>query len=74
VEYTPFPGNYALQVYNSAGEHVKTLDSQYLNASIRQSYSWDGTNKYGNPCASGLYLFCLTEPFGKKIKRILLVR
>jgi hypothetical protein len=35
---------------------------------------WNGTNKYGNPCASGVYIFSLREPFDHKIKRILLIR
>jgi hypothetical protein len=74
VQYPSAPGEYNLSIYNSAGELVKNLDSQYLHASITQSYLWNGTNKYGNPCASGVYIFSLREPFDHKIKRILLIR
>jgi hypothetical protein len=74
VAYALFPGNYSLMVYNSAGEHVKTLDSQNLGNSIVKSYFWDGTNKYNARCASGVYIFYLVEPFGVKLKRILLIR
>ncbi len=74
VEYTQYPGSYDLRIYNSAGEHIKTLASEELEAPISQSYQWDGTNKYGDPCASGVYLIDLVEPFGTKIKRVLLVR
>jgi flagellar hook assembly protein FlgD len=69
-----YPGPYHLTLYNSAGEHIRTLDDSYLTASIRRSYSWDGKNKYGDPCASGIYIFQLTEPFGVKRKRIAVVR
>jgi hypothetical protein len=61
-------------VYNTAGEHIKTIDSQHLNAPVSQFYTWDGTNKYGNACASGVYVLYLIEPFDRKLKRILLVR
>jgi hypothetical protein len=74
VAYSLFPGNYSLMVYNSAGEHIKTLDSQNLGNPIDRPYFWDGTNKYGDKCASGVYILYLVEPFGVKIKRILLIR
>jgi hypothetical protein len=74
VQYPLASGEYNLCIYNSAGEHIKTLDSRSLQAPISQSYAWDGTNKYGAPCASGMYIFYLTEPFDRKMKRILLIR
>ncbi len=69
-----YPGPFSLNIYNSAGEHIKTLDSQYLEAPFSQSYQWDGTNKYGNPCASGVYLIYLSDPHSSKLKRIILVK
>jgi flagellar hook assembly protein FlgD len=74
VNYTSYPGEYGLRIYNSAGEHIKTLDDQQLTAPVSQWYSWDGKNKYGNPCASGVYIFYLVEPYSVKTKKILLVR
>jgi hypothetical protein len=74
VGYSQFPGGYSLRIYNSAGEHIRTLDSQSLSTPIRQTYVWDGINKYGDKCASGVYLIALEEPFGRKLKRVLLVR
>jgi hypothetical protein len=73
VEYTQYPGNYSLRVYNSAGELIKILDSRYLNSPVYQWYSWDGTNKFGNKCASGVYIFYLIEPFDRKLKRVILI-
>ncbi len=74
VAYSSFPGEYDLWIYNSAGEQIKTLDHQELSGPLNQSYTWDGTNKYGDKCASGVYIFYLVEPFSQKMKRIALIR
>ena len=74
VAYSKYPGDYNLRIYNSVGEHIKTLDTQHLIAPVRNSYHWDGTNKNGDPCASGVYVLYLIEPFDRKIKRLLLIR
>jgi flagellar hook assembly protein FlgD len=73
VEYTKFPGDYSMRIYNSAGEHIKTLSSKTLNEPVSESYVWDGKNKYGDTCASGVYILYLIEPFDRKIKRVLMV-
>ncbi len=74
VGYSKFPGDYSLKIYNSAGEHIRTLDSQHLTNVLDQSYSWDGKNKYGADCASGIYILYLQEPFSTKMKRLLILR
>ncbi len=74
VGYSAYPGEYDLWIYNSAGEHIKTLDHQEMSGPLTQSYHWDGTNKYGDKCASGVYIFYLVEPFSQKMKRIALIR
>ncbi len=74
VGTTQYPGPFELNIYNSAGEHIKTLDSRFLEAPYEKSYYWDGTNKYGDTCASGVYLFYLTEPMDRKTKRVIFIR
>lgn len=74
VQYNKFPGDYHLWVYNTAGEHIITLDSKSLTSPVSQSYAWDGKNKNGDECASGVYILYLIEPFDRKMKRLLLVR
>ncbi len=74
VSYSDFPGEYSLRIYNTAGEHIQTLDARVLNGPVNQGYTWDGTNKSGEPCASGIYVFYLEEPFGRKVKKLLLIR
>jgi flagellar hook assembly protein FlgD len=74
VQYPSAPGSYSLNIYNTAGELVKKLDSTHLQAPIAQSYLWDGANKYGSPCASGMYLLSLSTSFDHKMKRVLIIR
>lgn len=74
VQYSKFPGAYRLWIYNSAGEHILTLGSEELSKPINESYTWDGKNKYGDKCASGVYILYLVEPYSRKLKRVLLLR
>jgi hypothetical protein len=74
VATAKYPGPYRLAVYNTAGECVKVLDKRELTEPFQYSYLWDGRNQYDEPCASGMYIFYLTEPFGSKLARILLIR
>jgi len=69
-----YPGHYGLSIYNSAGEHILTLDDTKLISPYQASYSWNGTNKYNEKCAPGVYVFYLIEPFNRKLARVLLVR
>jgi hypothetical protein len=69
-----YPGKVQLWVFNSAGEHIRTLLDQDLQGPFQASLSWDGNNKNGAPCASGLYLFILEGPFSRKCSKVLLVR
>ncbi len=74
VQYNQFPGSYNLWIYNTAGEHIKTLDTMVMSAPVNKIYTWDGTNKNGEQCSSGVYILYLVEPFGKKLKRLILIR
>ncbi len=74
VQY-PYSGIYSLMIYNSAGEHILTLDNdQTISAPFQRAYTWNGKNKYGDNCASGVYILYLTESEGVKLKRILLIK
>jgi len=70
----PNPGHYTLSIYNSAGEHIKTMDTQQLRTSYQSYYLWDGKNKYGQDCASGMYIIYVAEPLHRKLARVLLIR
>ncbi len=74
VGTSQYPGNLELSVYNSAGEHIKTLVDRYLTAPYTGTVYWDGTNKFGDKVASGVYIFYLVEPFDRKVKRIIFIK
>jgi hypothetical protein len=68
-----YPGNLNLTVYNTAGEHIRTLIDGTLSDPTTFT-SWDGKNKYGDPCASGVYIFYLVEAYESQLKKVVLVR
>jgi flagellar hook assembly protein FlgD len=75
--YVSFPqsGNFTLRIYNSAGEHIKTLDNNTkILGGWMEGYLWDGTNKYGEKCAGGVYIIYYVEPYQRRLARVLLIR
>ena len=74
VGYSSYPGEYSLTIYNTAGEAITQLDPTHnLTNFVMKSYFWDGKNKNGGPCASGVYLLYLVEPYDRKLKRLILI-
>jgi hypothetical protein len=74
VATSKYPGRYRLAVYNAAGESVKVLEEKDLVGPYQNSYLWYGINQYGEKCASGMYVIYLTEPYGIRLARVLLIR
>jgi len=68
-----YPGQFDVNIFNSAGEHIKNLASVYLEGPLEQTYSWDGRNKYGDRCASGIYVIYVTEPLRRKEGRVIFI-
>ncbi len=69
-----FPGACSVMVYNSAGEHIRTLGNYANQPAGSFQLTWDGKNKYGDLVASGTYILRLVEPTGVHQARVLLVR
>ncbi len=71
---TQAPGMMTLRIYNSAGEHIKTLFEQQLNQPMAPTViNWDGKNKYGQAVASGVYIVYLQKPFGRALARLVVI-
>ena len=69
-----FPGKIALRIYNSAGEHIKTLFDETLTAPLSPTViNWDGTNKFGQKVSSGVYFVFLIKPFGRELGRLVVL-
>jgi hypothetical protein len=63
-----------LKVYNSVGEHIKTLFDETLTQPLPSTMvNWDGTNKYGQKVASGVYIVYLMKPFGRAAGRLVVI-
>ncbi len=73
VSINNYPGHLALNIYNSAGEHVKNLVEKELSAPFNDVYSWDGTNKHGDKCASGVYIIYMLGPFERRVAKVVFI-
>jgi hypothetical protein len=71
---TQYPGEMTLRIYNSAGEHIKTLFDQQLTQPLSPTViNWDGKNKYGQAVASGVYIVYLQRPFSRALARLVII-
>jgi len=69
-----YPGQLTLRIYNSAGEHIKTLVDETLTAPLSPTViNWDGKNKFGQEVASGVYVVYLQKPFGRLLGRLVVI-
>jgi len=68
------PGIFSLKVYNSAGELVKILKDEVVPAGVYEDIYWDGTNKYNERAASGVYIIYYTNRYHTRMAKLLLVR
>ena len=74
VATAQYPGMMELKIYNSAGEHIKTLYDQYITSPMGPTtFNWDGTNKYGQKVASGVYVVYLIKPYGRLLARLVVI-
>lgn len=73
IRYTlAVPGEVQLRIYNAAGQEIQTLVTEYQDAG-EWSVQWDGTNRYGEKVASGIYLYKLVAgAFAQTRKMVLL--
>ncbi len=71
VQY--YPGNFSIKIYNSAGEHIKTLVETEISSPLIDVYSWDGTNKHGHKCATGVYIIYMIGVYERKVAKVVLI-
>jgi hypothetical protein len=68
------PGNCSVEIYNSAGEHIRTLANATNLPAGSFQVTWDGKNKYGAEVASGVYIIHMVEPLGLHQARVAVIR
>jgi flagellar hook assembly protein FlgD len=75
ISSAQYPGPVALRIYNSVGEHITTLLDENLTQPLPPTViNWDGTNKYGQKVASGVYIVYLIKPFGRATGRLVVLQ
>ena len=75
VETACLGADTSLRIYNSAGEHIRTLTfAAGASPALPATAAWDGTNKYGDKCADGVYLIIFQSAGAISKGRVLLVR
>ncbi|MDD4310253.1 MAG: T9SS type A sorting domain-containing protein, partial [Candidatus Cloacimonetes bacterium] len=67
------PGDTRLVLYNLKGQQIKVLEDNALPAGV-QKRLWDGKDKNGAACASGIYYLRLTTGITTQTRKILLMK
>ncbi len=73
VSLNAYFSNFSIKIYNSAGEHIKTIVEKNLTSPIVAVYSWDGTNKSGSRCATGVYVIYIIGAYERKIAKVIFI-
>ena len=66
-------GRVAIEVYNVAGRVVKTLLDEKVEAGASDVITWDGTNEFGERCASGVYFYRIAAPGYSETKKMVML-
>ena len=70
VSFNHLPEKATIRVFNLGGTMVKQIDKN----DVGQFATWDLSNQYGYPVASGLYIIHVETDFGEKILKFALVQ
>ena len=62
-----------IRIYNVMGKVVKTLVNTQKNPGMH-SVKWDGTNEFGQPVSSGLYIYSMQAGKFTAVKKMLFVK
>jgi flagellar hook assembly protein FlgD len=73
VSINAYYGVFSIKIYNSAGEHIQTIVEKDLTGPEVNTYSWDGKNKGGYQCASGVYVIYMIGSYERKMARVVLI-
>jgi hypothetical protein len=71
--YAPSAGNAQVDVYNIAGQLVKTVYNGYVEAGVK-TINWDGRDARGNQVGSGVYFYKLTADGQSDVGRMVMLK
>lgn len=67
-------GRITMTVYNILGQKVKVLVDAQFEAGTTTQVEWDGTDDFGRPVASGMYLYRIQQDAFATSRRMILMR
>jgi|GEM_PF-2390284 len=67
-------GRYALKIYNSSGEMVKTLRDVPNQQPLTEQVTWDGTNNQQTRVADGVYIILMIDSESLHMAKVVLIR
>jgi len=71
--YLGNPTNVFLEIYDLSGKLIKTLvENKRVNGSFK--IQWDGSNNFGKPVSSGVYIYTLKTNGFNRSKKLVLIR
>lgn len=69
----PSAQHVTIKIYNSLGQHVRTLLDNRMNAGAHE-ISWNGLDQSGKAAASGIFYYVMEADNFKEIKKMMLMR
>jgi hypothetical protein len=70
----PEPNQVTIRIYDLLGQEVVTLLDEVYKPTGYHTVNWRGTNDYGHPVASGMYLYRITAGAFRQTRRMLFVK
>jgi flagellar hook assembly protein FlgD len=67
-------GRFGLQIFNSAGEKVRTLGDWEVQNPTEVTVAWDGRNERHELVGSGVYVIYFREPEHARTAKVLVIR
>jgi hypothetical protein len=71
--YIPSSSEVKIEVYNLLGSKITSLFEGKQSAG-NHTVTWNGTDRYGNPVASGIYFYKLSTPNFSETKKMMLMK
>lgn len=74
IEYSlSSPSGIRIDIFNSLGRHIQTLVDRQMPAGVHTVH-WDGTNRQGEPVASGVYFYRLVAGSHMQTRQMTLLK
>jgi hypothetical protein len=70
----PEDGRVVVNVFNMAGEKVRRPFEAEVPAGQTMEAVWDGTNEFGEPCGSGVYLVSIKGAGIRRVLKVILLK